>query len=154
MSSRPEPVLIGDAARMTGVSAKMIRHYESLGLLPPPPRSDGGYRRYDAGALESLRFIRRSRDLGFTTEDIRHLLGLWRNPGRASAKVKHLAQQHLNTLEQRIQDMQDMRNTLRMLTGGCPGDEQPDCPILDTLSAPPAPTTARARRPTPICRTP
>ena len=136
MSSRPEPVLISDAARMTGVSAKMIRHYESLGLLPPPPRSDGGYRRYDAGALETLRFIRRSRDLGFATEDIRHLLGLWRNPGRARAKVKQLAQQHLQALEQRIHDMQDMRNTLRTLTGCCPGDEQPDCPILETLSAP------------------
>lgn len=136
MSSRPEAVLISEAARLTGISAKMIRHYESLGLLPAPPRSEGGYRHYSAAALDTLRFIRRSRDLGFATDDIRHLLGLWRNPGRASAKVKHLAQQHLDVLEQRIQDMQAMRNTLRSLTGCCPGDEQPDCPILETLSAP------------------
>lgn len=136
MSSSTEPVLIGEAVRLTGVSAKMIRHYEALGLLPAPPRSEGGYRRYSAEALQTLRFIRSARDLGFGTGDIQGLLTLWQNPRRASAQVKRLATRHIAALDARIRDMQAMRDSLSRLAGCCPGDEQAECPILDELAQP------------------
>ena len=124
---------IGEAAKQTSVSPKMIRHYEGLGLLPPAPRTDSGYRLYDDDALHTLRFIRRARDLGFGMADIAQLLDLWRNRRRASAKVKQLALDHMATLQKRIDEMQAMQRTLHKLASECCGDERPACPILDDL---------------------
>lgn len=126
---------IGEASAATGVSAKMIRHYESLGLLPEVARTDSGYRRYDERTLHSLRFIRRARDLGFGLDEIEQLLALWANRQRASAEVKALAARHVADLEQRIQRMQAMQRTLKHLVHECHGDGRPDCPILDDLSS-------------------
>lgn len=129
---------IGEAAARSGVSAKMIRHYESIGLLPGISRSDAGYRRYDDAAVHSLRFIRRARDLGFSVAEIEGLLGLWRNRRRASADVKRIALAHANDLQRRIEEMQAMQRTLAQLAQCCHGDERPECPILDDLAAGPA----------------
>lgn len=128
---------IGEAAAATGVSAKMIRHYESLGLLPPVARTDAGYRQYDANALHTLRFIRRARDLGFGIEEIRTLLQLWRNRQRASSEVKRIALQHAADLQRRIDEMQAMKRTLERLATHCHGDDRPDCPILEDLASHP-----------------
>jgi Cu(I)-responsive transcriptional regulator len=128
------PVNIGEASRQTGVSAKMIRHYESLGLLPPAPRSDAGYRRYNGDAIHSLHFIRRARDLGFSIADIAQLLDLWRNRRRSSSTVKKLALAHVDALQQRIEAMATMKRTLEALAGQCQGDERASCPILDDLA--------------------
>ena len=125
---------IGQAASASGVSAKMIRHYESLGLLPAIARTDAGYRQYDDNAVHTLRFIRRSRDLGFGIEEIRALLQLWRNRRRASAEVKRIALAHAADLERRIAEMQSMKRTLEQLAAHCHGDDRPDCPILDDLA--------------------
>lgn len=155
MKSRPEsppatlPVNIGEASRLTGVSAKMIRHYEGLGLLPAPPRTDSGYRRYDPDAIHTLHFIRRARDLGFSMADIGQLLDLWRNRRRSSAAVKKLAVQHVATLEARIQALEAMKRTLNELAEQCHGDERACCPILDDLAgtpAPPAPSGCHSSR--------
>ena len=126
---------IGQAAAASGVSAKMIRHYEAIGLLPAAERSDAGYRRYDDAALHTLRFIRRARDLGFGLDEIAQLLALWRDRSRASAEVKALAARHVADLSERIERMQAMRRTLQHLVGACHGDDRPDCPILDDLGA-------------------
>lgn len=126
---------IGEASRSSGVSAKMIRHYESLGLLLGVARSGAGYRRYDENTLHSLRFIRRARDLGFSTREIAELLALWRNKRRPSADVKRIALAHVTDLEQRIAQMQAMQRTLQHLAEGCHGDTRPECPILDDLAA-------------------
>jgi MerR family copper efflux transcriptional regulator len=126
---------IGQASAATGVSAKMIRHYESLGLLPEVARTDSGYRQYDERTLHSLRFIRRARDLGFGLDEIEQLLALWANRQRASAEVKALAARHAADLGQRIQRMQAMQRTLQQLVHECHGDGRPDCPILDDLAA-------------------
>lgn len=128
------PVNIGEASRRTGVSAKMIRHYEGLGLLPHPPRTDSGYRRYDEGAIHTLHFIRRARDLGFVMADIGQLLDLWRNRRRASGTVKKLALAHVDALQQRIEAMEAMKRTLATLAEQCHGDERAHCPILDDLA--------------------
>ena len=125
---------IGQAAQATGVTPKMIRHYESLGLLPAVARSDAGYRRYDERTLHTLRFIRRARDLGFSLEEIAQLLGLWADPQRASAEVRALAQRHVADLDERIARMQAMRRSLQQLVQCCHGDDRPDCPILDDLA--------------------
>ncbi|MCP5284652.1 MAG: Cu(I)-responsive transcriptional regulator [Burkholderiaceae bacterium] len=125
---------IGQAAAATGVTAKMIRHYESLGLLPAVARSDAGYRRYDERMLHTLRFIRRARDLGFSLDEIAQLLGLWVDPQRASAEVRRLAQRHVTDLDERIARMQAMRRSLQQLVQCCHGDDRPDCPILDDLA--------------------
>lgn len=125
---------IGQAAQATGVTPKMIRHYESLGLLPAVARSDAGYRRYDERTLHTLRFIRRARDLGFSLDEIAQLLGLWADPGRASAEVRRLAQRHVADLDERIARMQAMRRSLQQLVQCCHGDDRPDCPILDDLA--------------------
>jgi len=125
---------IGQAAAATGVTPKMIRHYESLGLLPAVARSDAGYRRYDERTLHTLRFIRRARDLGFSLDEIAQLLGLWVDPQRASAEVRRLAQRHVADLDERIARMQAMRRSLQQLVQGCHGDDRPDCPILDDLA--------------------
>jgi Cu(I)-responsive transcriptional regulator len=129
------PMNIGQAARATGVSAKMIRHYESLGLLPAVARTDAGYRQVDERALHTLRFIRRARDLGFGLDEIEHLLALWADRGRASAEVKALAARHVADLAQRIESMQAMQRTLQQLVHECHGDGRPDCPILDDLAS-------------------
>ncbi|OGA84965.1 MAG: Cu(I)-responsive transcriptional regulator [Burkholderiales bacterium RIFCSPHIGHO2_01_FULL_63_240] len=125
---------IGEASKQTGVSPKMIRHYEGLGLLPPAPRTDSGYRLYDDDALHTLHFIRRARDLGFGMADISQLLDLWRNRRRASATVKKLALNHVEALQQRIDEMEAMKRTLVRLASECHGNDRPACPILDDLS--------------------
>jgi Cu(I)-responsive transcriptional regulator len=125
---------IGQAARATGVTPKMIRHYESLALLPAVPRTDSGYRQYDERTLHTLRFIRRARDLGFGLDEIERLLTLWADGGRASAEVKALAARHVADLDQRIARMMAMRRTLHQLVHACHGDQRPDCPILDDLA--------------------
>lgn len=114
----------------------MLRHYESLGLLPPIARSDGGYRQYSAADVHVLRFIRRSRDLGFSMEEITTLLDLWQDQKRTSASVKQIAQAHIQTLAERIAAMQAMQRSLQTLVHCCHGDDRPDCPILDDLAAP------------------
>jgi MerR family transcriptional regulator, copper efflux regulator len=125
---------IGAASRASGVSAKMIRHYEAIGLLPRLPRSFGNYRVYSTNDIHVLRFIRRARDLGFSIEEIRELLGLWRNRSRSSAAVKKIAAKHIGDLRLKIAELQSMVQTLEHLTRHCHGDHRPDCPILDDLS--------------------
>ena len=128
------PVNIGQAAQASGVSAKMVRHYESLGLLGAVARSGSGYRQYGAADVHTLRFIKRARELGFSMAEIAELVSLWRDRGRASADVKRIAQAHVDELQKRIQAMQDMRRTLQNLLHHCHGDARPDCPILDELA--------------------
>ena len=125
---------IGEASRQSAVSAKMIRHYESLGLLPKVARTDAGYRQYDAAAIHTLRFIRRARDLGFGMQEIGELLALWRNRRRASSQVKRIALEHAADLQRRVTAMQAMQRTLEHLAHCCAGDDRPDCPILDDLA--------------------
>ena len=129
------PVAIGTAAERAGVSPRMVRHYESLGLLAPVARTDSGYRQYSDADVHTLRFIRRARDLGFSMEEISTLLGLWQDKRRASAHVKKIAQAHIDDLGQRIAAMQAMQRTLQSLVGCCQGNDRPDCPILDDLAA-------------------
>ncbi|PZW48375.1 Cu(I)-responsive transcriptional regulator [Humitalea rosea] len=124
---------IGEAAAASGVSAKMIRHYEAIGLIPGPPRSEAGYRHYDGPAIHSLRFIRRARDLGFSLEEVGRLLALWRDRNRASAEVKAVALQHIAELEAKAEALHAMAATLRHLAAHCHGDERPDCPILEDM---------------------
>lgn len=126
---------IGQAAAASGVTPKMIRHYESLGLLPAVARTEAGYRQYDERVLHQLRFIRRARDLGFGLDEIADLLALWGNRARASAEVKALAARHVADLQQRIERMQAMQRTLHQLLHACHGDDRPDCPILDDLAS-------------------
>ena len=128
------PVHIRTAAERSGVSAKMILHYETLGLLGHVSRTDSGYRLYTAADVHVLRFIKRARELGFSMAEIGELVGLWKDKRRASAKVKRIAQQHLADLAQRVAALQDMQRTLEQLIDGCQGNERPDCPILDGLS--------------------
>jgi MerR family copper efflux transcriptional regulator len=134
------PANIGTVAGMTGISAKMVRHYESLGLLPPITRTDSGYRQYSEADAHTLRFIKRSRDLGFSMAEIAELVALWQNRQRASASVKRIAQQHVDELAQRIEAMQAMQRSLRQLLHHCHGDERPECPILDDLAKQPRDT--------------
>lgn len=124
---------IGDAAKASGVSAKMIRYYESTGLIPAPGRTGAGYRVYSDSDVQMLRFIRRSRDLGFPVERIAELLALWRDRSRHSADVKRLAQDQIDGLERKIAEMQAMKETLQHLADACCGDHRPDCPILADL---------------------
>lgn len=124
---------IGDAARASGVSAKMIRHYESIGLIPPADRRDSNYRDYSSHDVHRLGFIRRARDLGFSMNEIRGLLRLWGDAGRSSAEVKALTLGHIADLEARIALLSDMRDTLAHLAEACDGDQRPHCPILKSL---------------------
>jgi MerR family gold-responsive transcriptional activator of gol and ges genes len=126
---------IGAAAGQTGVSAKMIRHYEAIGLLQPPARRENDYRDYGDREIHELRFIGRARRLGFSIEEIRTLLALWRDGDRPSREVRRIAIGHLEDLEARIAEMQAMAGALRRLVADCHGDARPDCPILDDLGA-------------------
>ncbi len=130
----PTPVNIGSAAEQSGVSAKMIRHYESLGLLGKVRRTDNGYRQYNSAEVHVLRFIKRARDLGFSMAEISELVSLWNNRRRTSASVKRIAQKHADELAQRVAALQEMQRTLSRLIHGCHGDSRPDCPILDELA--------------------
>ena len=132
------PVNIGQAATLSGVSAKMVRHYESLGLLPRVGRTGSGYRQYSQAEVHTLQFIKRSRELGFSMDEIAELVSLWQNRRRTSASVKRIAQQHADALAQRIEAMQAMQRTLQQLMHCCHGDDRPDCPILDDLAAGPS----------------
>lgn len=125
---------IGQASKATGVSAKMIRHYESVGLVPQPNRTDAGYRQYTAAEVHTLRFIRQARDLGFSIHEIGELLGLWHNRKRPSRLVKALAEAHIQALERKAQELLAMKSTLEHLVHCCHGDDRPDCPILETLA--------------------
>jgi MerR family copper efflux transcriptional regulator len=127
---------IGEAAGRSGISAKMLRHYESLGLLPAVARSEAGYRLYGDKDVHTLRFIRRARDLGFSIAEIAELLKLWQNRRRSSAEVKRIALDHVADLERRLAEMQAMKRSLEELASCCHGDERPDCPILDGLAMP------------------
>lgn len=125
------PVAIGAAARLSSVSARMVRHYESLGLLARVVRTDSGYRQYSEANVRTLQFIKRGREMGFSMAEIAELVSLWHNRRRASASVKRIAQKHVEELAQRIDSMQAMQRTLTNLLDLCPGDDRPDCPILD-----------------------
>ncbi|MFC0244977.1 Cu(I)-responsive transcriptional regulator [Falsochrobactrum ovis] len=127
---------IGQAAAASGISAKMIRHYESIGLIDEAERSSAGYRIYTRKDLETLRFIRSSRDLGFSVDQIRELLALWRDRNRASADVKRVALGHVAELEAKMRQLQEMADTLRHLAAHCHGDDRPDCPIIQQLADP------------------
>ena len=129
------PLNIGQAAARSGVSAKMVRHYESLGLLPAVHRSDAGYRQYGEKEVHTLRFIRRARALGFSMAEIAELLKLWQNKRRASADVKRIALAHVADLERRIAEMEAMKQNLGHLAHCCQGNSRPDCPILTELAA-------------------
>jgi len=126
---------IGQAANSSGLSAKMIRYYESIGLLRAATRTDAGYRLYGKDDLHTLAFIKRSRDLGFSLEEVGKLLTLWQDRGRASADVKALARQHIDDLNRKIEELAGLRNTLQDLVEHCHGDERPDCPILQDLAS-------------------
>lgn len=128
---------IGEVARRSGVSAKMIRHYESIGLLPAPERSEAGYRRYEERIIRELTFIRHARDLGFSLRQIEQLLSLWRNETRSSGEVKALALQQITELEQKISQLQQMRESLLEVVALCHGDASSDCPILQKLAMEP-----------------
>lgn len=125
---------IGQASKASGVSQRMIRHYEAIGLIPKAARRESGYRDYDARDVHTLRFIARSRDLGFPIEEIGKLLALWQDRGRASAEVKQLAQARVEELKRKERELAEMRRTLEHLAKTCHGDARPDCPILDSLA--------------------
>jgi len=124
---------IGELAKSSGVNAKLIRHYESIGLVPKASRTDSGYRIYSEKDIQFLKFIKRARGLGFSMKEIKKLIGLWRNKSRASKEVKALALTHIKTLETKILEMQEMADSLRLLARNCHGDARPDCPILSSL---------------------
>lgn len=130
---------IGRAAELSGVTPKMIRHYEALELIPKAPRTMGDYRVYTARDVHTLRFVRRARTLGFSMEEIGGLLNLWRDHRRASGEVKRLALKHIAELDSKIEELQSMRSTLAELAQHCHGDERPECPILDDLGRLPRP---------------
>ena len=126
---------IGQAADRSGVSAKTIRYYESIGLIPPAARTEGGYRTYSEKDVATLRFVQHARGLGFSVKDVARLLDLWRNQQRASADVKALALAHVAEVDRKIAELRRIRKTLLHLTRRCHGDERPDCPILEELAA-------------------
>jgi MerR family copper efflux transcriptional regulator len=126
---------IGDAAKASGVSAKMIRHYESVGLFPEAARSEAGYRLYSDNEVNTLRFIRQARDLGFSIEQIRELLALWHDRKRPSRQVRALAQAHIEELEAKLKELHAMKATLEHLVDSCHGDDRPECPIIASLES-------------------
>jgi MerR family copper efflux transcriptional regulator len=123
---------IGQAAKATGVSAKMIRHYEDVQLLPQARRTEAGYRQYSEADVHTLRFIRHARDLGFSISEIGTLVGLWQDRSRPSSEVKALAQAHIQALENKASELLAMKTTLEHLVHCCRGDDRPDCPILES----------------------
>jgi Cu(I)-responsive transcriptional regulator len=125
---------IGQAASASGVSAKMIRHYEELRLLPAARRTESGYRQYDENAVHTLRFIRHSRDLGFSLPEVGELVSLWQNRRRSSRQVKALAQAHIHELDRKTQELLTMKAALKHLVHCCHGDDRPECPILESLA--------------------
>ena len=125
---------IGEAANHSGVSAKMIRYYEEVGLITPPARNANGYRAYAKSNIHELKFIRRARDLGFTVEQISGLMHLWRDRSRASADVKRIALEHVAALEAKQREIEEMANSLKHLAANCQGDGRPDCPIIENLA--------------------
>ena len=127
-------VNIGQAAKLSGVSAKMIRHYEEVGLIPAASRTESGYRQYNETDVHSLNFIRHARDLGFSIAQIGELVGLWQNRRRSSSRVKALALAHVAELERKLASLQAMKDTLQHLATSCHGDDRPECPILDRLA--------------------
>ncbi len=142
---------IGQAASASGVSAKMIRHYEESGLLPAARRTESGYRQYDVNEVHTLRFIRHSRDLGFSLAEIAELVSLWQNRRRPSRQVKALAQAHIQELEQKAAELMAMKSALEHLVHCCHGDDRPECPILEGLAgaaavAPPSTVKRMAQR--------
>ena len=126
---------IGEAAQATGLPAKTIRYYESVGLIEPPARSGGNYRRYGERDLATLRFIQQARGLGFSVKEVAALVALWRDRGRASADVRRLASAHLVDIDRRIAELRRMRAGLQRLVERCQGDHHPGCPIIDELAA-------------------
>jgi MerR family copper efflux transcriptional regulator len=138
---------IGQAASATGISAKMIRHYEGVGLLPEAHRTESGYRQYGESDVRTLRFIRHSRDLGFSLQEIARLVGLWQDRGRPSREVKALARKHIEELDAKARELLAMKSALEHLVHCCRGDDRPDCPIIDSLEAgePDAPTRSAGR---------
>lgn len=136
---------IGEAARVSGISERMLRHYEKIGLIPPAARRDSGYRDYGTADVNRLRFIANARDLGFPVEDIRMLLALWSDHDRASAEVKALALARAEELAEKARALEAMRRALLALAAQCHGDDRPDCPILEGLEGK-APTPTRARK--------
>jgi Cu(I)-responsive transcriptional regulator len=157
---------IGQAAKATGVSAKMIRYYESIDLVPHADRRESGYRDYGPPDLHRLGFIRHARDLGFSLERVRVLLGLWSDQDRSNAEVKAIALTHVLELEHRARQLRDMATSLRQLADACDGDGRPDCPIIAGLetgqgvpachpaavTSPEPPTTKRRAAPKPSAR--
>ena len=137
---------IGEAAGASGVSAKMIRHYEELGLLPEARRTDSGYRQYEQNEVQTLRFIRHARDLGFSLSEIAELVGLWQNRRRPSRQVKALAQAHIKELELKAAELLVMKTALEHLVQSCHGDDRPECPILDGLAGDAAMSNGTARK--------
>ncbi|WP_427912861.1 Cu(I)-responsive transcriptional regulator [Ramlibacter sp. MMS24-I3-19] len=144
MKAIGEGMNIGEAAQKAGVTPKMVRHYEALGLLPKVHRTESGYRVYTGNEVHTLRFIKRSRDLGFSMAEIAELVKLWQDRRRPSASVRKVASAHLADLDRKIQELEAMRNTLRHLIHCCQGDDRPDCPILEDLEglSGPAPKAA------------
>ncbi len=134
---------IGKASKATGVSAKMIRYYDEIGLVRPASRTGSNYREYDARELNELRFIKRARSLGFSMAEIEQLLSLWRDRGRPSREVKAIADKHVADLDARVAEMKAMADTLRHLSHCCAGDDRPDCPILADLTLGKEPTTGK-----------
>lgn len=132
---------IGEAAARSQISAKMIRYYESVGLIKPAARTAAGYRDYAQSDVETLRFVQRARMLGFSVKEIGDLLALWSDRSRASAEVKAIARRHIDDIDRRVAEMQSMRATLATLVACCAGDERPDCPILDDLAGGAQPPT-------------
>ena len=137
--SRPPPsalncLTIGDAATASGVSAKMIRYYESIGLVRPATRTEGNYRSYDDRAIQTLRFVGRARQLGFSMEEITRLPALWQDANRSSAEIKAVALDHIRELEMRILALKQMKKSLEHLADRCRGDDRPECLILDDLA--------------------
>lgn len=140
---------IGTVARRSGVPAKTIRYYESIGLITPAERGANGYRAYSTGDVRTLNFVKRARGLGFSVDEVRELLDLWRNRERTSSAVKALVTQHLQTLDRKIEELQILRRTLARLVRRCRGDDRPQCPIIDELeevSVPPVPSASVMRR--------
>lgn len=125
---------IGEASSISGVSAKMIRHYEQIGLIQAANRTFANYRVYNAADVHTLKFVKRARSLGFSIKQISVLLNLWQDKSRSSAEVKRLALEHVAELEEKIREMQIMSNAIKSLAEHCQGDQRPDCPIIENLA--------------------